>query len=302
MIYETPRELLARLKTGREESMQRLLTTLILDAPYPKWNSTSRPSPSGIEFLRSLRELSFVGGWEGDDLIFVDEYELRGRTDDERGGAPDYVVLWPNRIWIIELKTEVASHRAGQLPLYLELGHHYFPDASIDLTYLTPPCEKRPPETTSWSRYSHVTWQQVAPLIQSTWARPSSPEQGAVVAGLWEAVELLDQTPSEWRAHVLGDGLIESPPAAPDSQLVVVSSTASDGQQRAVEGATGSLDDLMALRVELQELIAAQPAGSAERHVRPWIWRQVSSGGVPLSQQGSATGYELRVSRYQSPI
>lgn len=27
MRYETPRELLTRLKTGREESMQRLLTT-----------------------------------------------------------------------------------------------------------------------------------------------------------------------------------------------------------------------------------------------------------------------------------
>jgi len=65
-----------------------------------------------------------------DEFVFVDEFELRGRNDEERGGAPDKVVLWPDRVWINELKTKAGSHRTSQLRLYLDLAHHH-------LTYLT---------------------------------------------------------------------------------------------------------------------------------------------------------------------
>ena len=57
----------------------------------------------------------------------------------ERGGAPDWAVLTANRLWMIELKTEPGSHRRGQLHGYFELGRHYNPDKSLDLTYLTGP-------------------------------------------------------------------------------------------------------------------------------------------------------------------
>jgi hypothetical protein len=82
------------LSLGREEFCQRLLTTLILHAPYPRWNTRSIPSARGISFLRCVYEQTFGPPGPGDDLVFVDEFELRPRTDAERGGAPDYAVLW----------------------------------------------------------------------------------------------------------------------------------------------------------------------------------------------------------------
>ncbi|MEV1005586.1 hypothetical protein [Nonomuraea sp. NPDC050202] len=48
----------------------------------------------------------------------MDEFELRPRHDDEQGGAPDYAVLWTERLWMIELKTESSSHRRDQLSGY----------------------------------------------------------------------------------------------------------------------------------------------------------------------------------------
>lgn len=80
----------ARLKLGREETFQRLLTSLILRAPYPRWNTRSYPSAQGVRFLRSLYELSFAADWPGDEFIFVDELESPARNDAEKGGAPDW--------------------------------------------------------------------------------------------------------------------------------------------------------------------------------------------------------------------
>ncbi len=87
--FENPQDLLRRLKLGREEYCQRLLTMLILEGPYPRWNSRSQPSAAGAEFLRALYERIFGGMWPGDDAVFVDEFELPPGNDAERGGAPD---------------------------------------------------------------------------------------------------------------------------------------------------------------------------------------------------------------------
>lgn len=134
MALESPVELANRLRLGREEFIQRLLTTLILDSPYPPWNSRSSVSEDGLRFLRSLWDLSELGPWPDADPVFVDEFELPGRHDDETGGAPDYAVVWPDRLWMIELKTEARSHRRGQLRLYFELAHHHHRGLPIDLT------------------------------------------------------------------------------------------------------------------------------------------------------------------------
>jgi len=101
VVLETPRELLARLKLGREETVQRLLTTLILQGHYPPWNSRSRPAPSGVGFLRDLHAEAFGASWPGEPATFVDEFELPPRHLDERGGAPDYAVLWDRNLWMI---------------------------------------------------------------------------------------------------------------------------------------------------------------------------------------------------------
>ena len=76
MEYETPTSLASRLRLGREEFLQRLLTTLILDAPYPRWNTRSTPSPEGIAFLESLWVLSGFDDWPAGAPAFVDEFDL----------------------------------------------------------------------------------------------------------------------------------------------------------------------------------------------------------------------------------
>lgn len=128
--FETPTALLARLKLGREEYCQRLLTSLLLHGPYPRWNTRSRLSSTGVAFLRQLYERGFDDGWQDAEPWFVDEFELPPRNETEKGGAPDYALLWDDRLWLIELKTEKASHRVEQVPYYFELAHHHFPTSS----------------------------------------------------------------------------------------------------------------------------------------------------------------------------
>jgi hypothetical protein len=172
--FENPQDLLRRLKLGREEYCQRLLTMLILEGPYPRWNSRSQPSAAGAEFLRALYERNFGGTWPGDDAVFVDEFELPPRNDTERGGAPDYAVLWDDRLWLIELKTEKASHRPDQIPTYFDLAHHHYPDAAVEVLYVTPPMLARYEAPAPWGRYAHATWTQLAELIRSTGHRATS--------------------------------------------------------------------------------------------------------------------------------
>ena len=54
VVQEDPLTLLGRLRLGREEYCQRLLTMLILEDDYPRWNSRLIPSDDGLRFLGSL--------------------------------------------------------------------------------------------------------------------------------------------------------------------------------------------------------------------------------------------------------
>ena len=184
MRFETPAELFARLNLGREEFCQRLLTTLILEAPYPKWNTRSTACPQGVAFLRDLHSRSFGSGWPGDEFVFVDEFELPARTEAEKGGYPDYSVLWDDKVWLIELKTESGSHRADQIPYYFELARHHHPHCDIDFTYLTGPGSRSGQAIESWERFSHVEWADLIDLIDRHWPNPILPGQAEVVAGL----------------------------------------------------------------------------------------------------------------------
>lgn len=80
----------------------------------------------------------------------------------------------------------------------------------------------------------------------------------------------------------------------------VGASTAEDGRQRALDRALPSLEDLLALRLEVRDALAATPTESPLRHVLPWIW-QPSSLGAPLTSAGDECGMELRLSRYATP-
>lgn len=304
MEFETPAQLLARLRLGREEFCQRLLTSLILHGPYPKWNSRSTAGPAGLSFLRQLHELSFGSPWPGDGLVFVDEFELPPRHDTKQGGSPDYGLLWGGHVWMIELKTEKGSHRRGQLPAYFDLAHHHYPDAQVDLTYLTPPMTASLDPPGAWARYSHITWDAVVPLVRSVWPSGTAPGQQEVIEGLIDLLSRLDEPASQWRASVAPvtapvPPAVERDPVAEGLQLA--EETATDGEQRGLDFLPADLEDLMGVRLQIRDALAAAPAGSPMRHVMPWLWRP-ESGGAPMTAAGRENGMELRLSRYESPL
>jgi hypothetical protein len=245
--------------------------------------------------------------------IFVDEFELPPRHDAERGGAPDYAILWDDRLWLIELKTEKASHRAAQIPGYFELAHHHYPTAHVDLTYITPPMVAPHEPDRDWARYAHVMWDEVGGLVRSHWATPSHPGLQEVVHGLLGAIDSLHLKPTEWRAALAAEAQVHSPSAgarvdhvglllAPDDRAMeLAAATAQDGLQRALDFVPADLEDLLALRLAVRDRLAGTPSDSPLRHVRPWLWRPESTG-APLTDGGRSVGMELRLSRYASPL
>jgi hypothetical protein len=283
---EDPHALLRRLKLGREEYCQRLLTMLILDGDYPRWNTRSTPSPAGMAFLRALDELSFGAADVPDDAVFVDELDLPRRSEDEPGCAPDYGVLAAERLWIIELKTERGSHRTGQVESYFELGRHHYPAARVDLTYLTPGMSAVGSGAPTGSRLAQVTWEQVMPLIDEAWSGTTG-LTAALHGALREAVASIGTSWTMWREKTLSDL------TALSARLAKL--TAQDGQQRALDYAAGSLGALQELRLAVRDEFRRpeSPFGA----VTPWLWNAETSGGQALTEAGRVHGYELRFSR-----
>lgn len=311
MAIEDPLRLLGRLRLGREEFCQRLLTMLILGGPYPRWNTPNTPSDRGARFLLELDALSFgTGAWEVRPQ-FVDEFDLPRRHDDEQGGAPDYAMLWPERLWMIELKTETASHRRGQLSGYLALAEHHHPARRIDLTYLTPPMPHTPPAAQARTRFNHLTWAQVIPLITALWGDGDDAERHSVEL-LMAALDSIGTDWSTWRTarlqHMPGAELEApvadtQPTADPfEEAMALAHATARDGRQRAFSHTAMDLQELQELRLSLRQAICASPGPSPIHHVLPWIWNAMTSGGTALTAGGTETGYELRLSRYRKPI
>jgi hypothetical protein len=301
VTIEDPHELLARLKLGREEFCQRLLTMLILDGVYPRWNTESTPSPDGLRFLGLLEALSFgfAGTW--DAPVFVDELDLPRRHEAEQGGAPDQSLRDDKRLWLIELKTEAGSHRSHQIPFYFELGRHHYPAHRLDITYLTGPLDKPGPTVPAGCRYAHTTWDQVLPLVDEVWRnRPGI--HGTVVAAMREVLGSLAEPWSQWRATKLGMAASVVPVPAVDpvaDALVLARATAADHQQRACEFSPASLEELQEFRLDVRNAIRAAREPDL-LHVVPWLW-QPSSTGAPLTPGGREVGYELRLSWYLSP-
>ncbi len=322
LSYENPHDLLARLRLGREEFCQRLLTSLILGGPYPPWNSRGIPTASGMQFMQQLDAVSFGEARWTDGGVFVDELDLPRRSDDERGGAPDQAMLWPNRVWLIELKTEAASHRRDQLPSYYELAAHHYPGVPVDITYLTPPMTTPGPTVNPPNRYAHVVWEAAAALIAGIWVDPPSAGESVVRDVLLETIANLKMSPRQWRegSHLVpsvtapaqagtslddqAETVADEPDPAHDLLPMawqLASLTAADGAQRGLDAEVGSLEVLQSLRLEVRRQLARQPLGSPLRHVMPWLWSADTSGGTAITSSGKTTSYELRFSRYGRP-
>ncbi len=296
MTYEDPDRLRARLRLGREEYCQRLLTMLILGGAYPRWNTRSTPSAEGLSFLQQLDDLAFGEVRTEAPSAFIDECDLPPRHDAERGCAPDYAVEWQDRLWMIELKTEARSHRRGQLQSYFELARHHHPGRSVDLLYLTPAMQVAPPEVPAGSRYAHLLWEDVAPLIQVRWGTASDPVAARLAAVL---LDILDHLDVPWIRAAVAEP--EEPVDVESVALARAQETALDGVQRAVELEVQDLDALHGLRLAVRDMICASPDGPLH-HVRPWLWSATTSGGRALTITGAETGYELRLSRYRKAV
>jgi hypothetical protein len=307
---------------GREGWCQRLLTELILDGPYPAYNSRRRPSARGVTFLGALDELSFgVKAASMSDLVFVDEIDFPARHPDEKGCAPDYTVFLDGRCWIIELKTEPGSHRPRQIPDYFERAHHYHPQLQVDITYLTAGLRAPfQPATRAWERYVHIEWTDTVELIRSAWS--SSPDQRVldIVTTLLKGITHLDEPAHDWWERlgfqVPASGAPEPAnhpapsPARLDAStpsevelstfqdgLSLARATGDDGKQRAIGLETGGLEALDALRLALRQTCRSEPPGSPLRRVQPWLWNAATSGGKAMTTAGLQTGYEVRISR-----
>ncbi len=315
-MWERPEDLWRRLRLGREEFLQRLITTLVVGGDPPPWNEPRMPSPQGVQFLQELDGLAHRGesakvGTPPPDA-FVDEYLLPKLDESAQNGWPDWAVLWAHRVWVIELKTEPGSHRDDQLPYYLRLATAAHPRSTVDLTYITGPLEKPAPAVLPGQRYSHVEWKQVLPLIESTWGADSRDEVTAYVSAVRTVVDNLSLLhPAQQRAALVGELVEASPPSpapvvleepgpnAADPTLVdLARATAADGQQRGV--GADSPSDLEGLRDAARAEIDALPTDDSTRFVLPWLWDVRTSTGRALTPEGEEFGYELRFSRYET--
>jgi hypothetical protein len=112
---------------------------------------------------------------------------------------------------------------------------------------------------------------------------------------------------SEWRAAIGAPEPVAAGAAGPapktgtlDEAIRLAEATADDHQQRGVELQAADLEELLEIRLQIRDVIAAAPPGSPLRHVRAWIWRRESTG-APLTASGMEHGMEVRLSWYQKP-
>lgn len=284
MGWEDPDKLL-KMKLGREEYLQRMLTSLVLGNLYPRWNTRNKPSVTGDSFLREFHKIAFNLELTG-DLEFVDELELLSTNDDDPNGAPDYAVFTQYGIWIIELKTEAGSHRANQLPLYLRLARHSFPALKILITYLTGPMEMIESLGSNDVPFRHLHWNEIAGLILSHWGSSPFQEERLLSEALLREIQGLGSSSSDF--HQISEIIRNAMLVATNVQLT--------GKQAGVESPIGGLQELHGLRLRIRDAMARR---EETKNVLPWIWRAATSGGSALTALGSEVGYEIRLSRYQ---
>lgn len=291
---------------GREEFVQKLLSTLVFGHADHRWNVPGAPSDRGRKYLVSLSAEHF-GGALPDGAQFVDEFELPRRYDDERAGWPDQAVISADALLLIELKTEKASHRPGQLAHYLDLAAHHHPERAIDLLYITPAMEvPEPHPVPSRARYGHAAWREVAPLIADTWGGSSVEWERTVAERLaWWLDEVGAQRALPPRLRPSPAPEVEIP--AEDAVDIVLGEAAAvqrTGQQSAVDLWPGSPDQLEEIRLRTRDRLRGRIVidGVLIANVLPWLWSAGSSGGQPLTDAGRIHGYELRLSRYAKDL
>lgn len=298
-----PADIRDRRRHSREECIQELLAALVVAGNPPRWNTPAIPTDRGLQLLTTMagRTLSprVTGPVHG--LRFFNEFGLPRRHDAEAAGWPDFAVLAPDRLTLIELKTEPSSHRPGQLAHYADLATHHYPQHELDLVYLTPPL--RAAARLDPVPHRHLGWEVVAQGLRSVWDRTAPPDETATATAV---LELLDDLHLPWQPSAATPGRTAAAPRIParvDVPSAVTDSTfaaltaladqvAADGTQRAADIDWRDPEQMELARLELRD--ACVRTGL---RVQPWIWRGTTSGGRPRTDSGQRLGYELRISR-----
>lgn len=283
MPWEDPDALLVK-KLSREEYCQRMLTSLILGAPYPKWNTLQKTSPNGETFLQELHGQAY-GTSLDTPITFIDEFKLPSVDGKDSSRYPDYAVITPTRLWIIELKTEQGSHRSGQLPLYARLATHHYPAHQIEITYLTGQMPRETSFPLASASFCHIFWSEVVGLINQTWKNSVNKPEQILASAIFREINNLHVPAIQFRntAKLIRDAI---------ALAMVVQNT---GKQVGIEVKADGFEALHDLRKRIREVLVRPECPN----VLPWIWSAASSGGSPLTSLGEDVGYEIRLSKYK---
>jgi hypothetical protein len=295
-----PDQLRARFRSGREGFLQLLVASLVVGGTPPKWNQPNTVTERGRRWLTELIGIAGLPAPDlGDEMLFVNEFELPRRHDSETAGWPDFAVLCRGSLLLIELKTEPDSHLRGQLARYTDQSAHHHPDRQRALIYITP--SLRASASLDPVPTTHLLWPVVSDMLTEVWSG-GSPDETCV---LDYARDLINHLGERWVAsgsqQITGDSpepvarLTTVPPAHSGQLIELAARTAADGKQRAAEIEWTDPQRMEDLRLQVRnELIAG---GSP---VRPWIWSRRTSGGTALTDGGRVNGYELRLSCYRT--
>jgi hypothetical protein len=298
MSIPEPDSLLRRKRYGREEYVQDLLAALIVGGDPPRWNTPAHPTQRGTQLLATIARESPTG----DPLAFFNEFELVRRRESEVSGWPDFATVSADKLVMIELKTEPASHRPGQLAHYADLAAHHHPALERRLIYVTPPLSTS--AVVDAIEFQHVYWTDVSRAISEIWS--TAPDDERDLAEY--LVDFLGALATPWKHPYPNDRAPKPRTPAPSSIVSldetvspstdlhdVAAAVANDGKQRAVDISWEDPDDMERFRLDLRNQLIA--AGSS---VRPRTWRAATSGGTALTPMGAELGYELRLSRYKA--
>ncbi len=286
MPWEDPDLILKKHKLGREEYCQRMLTSLVLARPQPRWNTKNKPSEKGKLFLERLYELSFSSKLDS-PLEFVDEFDLPAFNADEKGATPDYAIFTSTKLWIVELKTEAGSHRKEQLPMYAKRAQHHYPQLQVAMLYLTPEMVKITSPSFEVHYFAHLYWSDITALIKEVWTASPHKEECLLQESLQREIASLTNVPASIYRQ--------------DAEVIRTSSTLAElvqktGEQQGVEITNEGHEHLIDLRLRIRDSLART---QGVQNVKPWIWYAETSGGTALTNLGRDVGCELRLSYYR---
>ena len=293
----TPDHLWKTTGRGRESVIQRSLSTLVFGHTAFGWNAPGTPSDTGQAFIQQLLDVCF-GERLPDGAQFVEELELRDADGKGRVGWPDLAVIGDGLLLLIELKTDVRSHRHGQLDDYLQLAADRHPDRQRLLLYVTPPMdEPSAPNLPDRSRFCHTTWAPISTAIQDCWGASSDPCEREIATQLdrWLGdIEAGGGPPPRERA-IMEESFVETLINLVLRDAAEVERTR---EQKAIDLWLGEPELLDMLRRMVTERINQEikVEGVAIEHVQPWLWSATTTGTRPRSTTGETFGYELRLS------